>query len=64
MWWRGPQGPTPEQQAGLKRFLGNGNHWFALHATNALIEFVGETVEVDGIKIPGQDLEVSLDMDN
>ena len=46
--------PTPEQQQGLKQFLSNGNHWFALHATNALIEFVGEMVEVDGITIPGQ----------
>ena len=46
--------PTPEQQAGLHQFLSSGNRWFALHATNALIEFVGETVEVDGIKIPGR----------
>ena len=46
--------PTPEQQEGLKRFLTNGKRWFALHATNALIGFVGETVEVDGIKIPGK----------
>ena len=46
--------PTPEQQEGLKWFLSNGKRWFALHATNALIGFVGETVEVDGIKIPGK----------
>ncbi|HEU4637747.1 MAG TPA: ThuA domain-containing protein, partial [Candidatus Binatia bacterium] len=31
--------PTPEQQEGLKKFLTNGKRWFALHATNALVEF-------------------------
>ncbi len=46
--------PTPEQQEGLKRFLTSGKRWFALHATNALIEFVGEPQEVDGIRIPGK----------
>jgi len=46
--------PTPEQQEGLKRFLTSGKRWFALHATNALIEFVGEPFEVDGITIPGK----------
>lgn len=46
--------PTLEQQRGLQQFLTGGKRWFALHATNALIQFVGETVEVDGIKIPGK----------
>src|SRR5215475_4641825 len=46
--------PTLEQQEGLKQFLTSGSRWFALHATNALIEFVGETIEVNGIKIPGK----------
>lgn len=32
--------PTPEEQQGLARFLANGGRWFALHATNALLEFV------------------------
>ncbi|MEZ5599021.1 MAG: ThuA domain-containing protein [Pseudomonadales bacterium] len=32
--------PTPEEQQGLARFLENGGRWFALHATNALLEFV------------------------
>ena len=46
--------PTPEQQEGLKRFLTSGNKWFALHATNALIDFVGGIVEVDNIRLPGK----------
>jgi len=45
--------PTPEQQEGLKQFLTNGKRWFALHATNALIEFVGEMRRVGDITIPG-----------
>ena len=32
--------PTLEQQQGLKSFLEGGGRWLALHATNALIEFV------------------------
>tara|TARA_A100001037_G_scaffold303121_1_gene336321 strand:- start:476 stop:1228 length:753 start_codon:yes stop_codon:yes gene_type:complete len=31
--------PTPEEQEGLKKFLDSGGRWFALHATNALLEF-------------------------
>jgi type 1 glutamine amidotransferase len=31
--------PTPEEQNGLAEFLEAGGRWFALHATNALIEF-------------------------
>jgi hypothetical protein len=46
--------PTPEQQEGLKQFMASGKRWFALHATNALIEFVGEPFEVDSIKVPGK----------
>ena len=46
--------PTPEQQQGLKRYLENGGKWFALHGTNALIGFSGESQVVDGIELPGK----------
>jgi len=32
--------PTPEEQTALAAFLENGGRWFALHATNALLDFV------------------------
>ena len=32
--------PTEAEQEGLAEFLNGGGRWFALHATNALIEFV------------------------
>lgn len=32
--------PTPAQQNALAEFLESGGRWFALHATNALLEFV------------------------
>ena len=32
--------PSLDQQAGLAQYLEAGGRWFALHATNALIEFV------------------------
>ncbi|MEM9624089.1 MAG: ThuA domain-containing protein [Pseudomonadota bacterium] len=32
--------PTEAEQAGLAEFLDQGGRWFALHATNALLEFV------------------------
>lgn len=32
--------PTEEEQQHLAKFLENGGRWFALHATNALLEFV------------------------
>ena len=32
--------PSPEQQIALGEFLDQGGRWFALHATNALLEFV------------------------
>ncbi len=32
--------PTVEEQEALREFLENGGRWFALHATNALLEFV------------------------
>ena len=32
--------PTEAEQAGLAAFLEGGGRWFALHATNALLEFV------------------------
>ena len=33
--------PSLAQQQGLAEYLEGGGRWFALHATNALIEFVG-----------------------
>ena len=32
--------PTEAEQDGLSQFLSRGGRWFALHATNALLEFV------------------------
>ena len=32
--------PTEAEQDGLSQFLSGGGRWFALHATNALLEFV------------------------
>jgi len=32
--------PTEEEQAGLQRFLESGGRWFALHGTNAIVNFV------------------------
>jgi len=32
--------PTPAEQDALAEYLENGGKWFALHATNALLEFV------------------------
>ncbi len=32
--------PSEAEQAGLRKFLEGGGRWFALHATNALLEFV------------------------
>ncbi len=32
--------PTEEEQRALAEFLADGGRWFALHATNALLEFV------------------------
>ncbi len=32
--------PTREQQQGLQSYLQNGGRWLALHATNAIIDFV------------------------
>ena len=46
--------PTLAEQESLKRFLEGGGRWFALHATNAIIEFVGASVESGGIRIPGK----------
>ena len=34
--------PSLDQQAGLAQYLEAGGRWFALHATNALIEFVNQ----------------------
>ncbi len=38
--------PTEGEQRGLGEFLNDGGRWFALHATNALLEFV-ESGKVD-----------------
>lgn len=46
--------PTLAEQENLKRFLENGGRWFALHATNAIIEFVGEAIQSGDIRIPGK----------
>ena len=45
--------PSIDEQMGLKRFLDGGGRWFALHGTNAIIEFVGDPVESGGVRIPG-----------
>ena len=42
--------PTPAEQDGLAAYLAQGGRWFALHATNALLEFV------DGGKVDTPDL--------
>ena len=42
--------PTPQEQVALGEFLSNGGRWFALHATNAILEFV------DGGKVNTPDL--------
>jgi hypothetical protein len=34
--------PTPQEQEGLARFIGNGGRWFALHATSALLDFADD----------------------
>ena len=34
--------PTPEEQEGLAKFIGNGGRWFALHATSALLDFTDD----------------------
>ena len=34
--------PTPEEQEGLAKFIGNGGRWFALHATSALLDFADD----------------------
>lgn len=46
--------PSIDEQMGLKRFLDGGGRWFALHGTNAIIEFVGDPVESGGVRIPGK----------
>jgi len=42
--------PTPEEQVALGEFLSAGGRWFALHATNAILEFV------DGGKVDTPDI--------
>lgn len=46
--------PTLAEQQALQRFLNNGGRWFALHGSNAIIEFVGEAMESGGMRIPGK----------
>jgi hypothetical protein len=46
--------PTDEQAERLEAFVARGGRLFALHATNAPIDFTdGPAVEADGIRIPG-----------
>ena len=42
--------PTEQEQVALGEFLSNGGRWFALHATNAILEFV------DGGKVDTPDV--------
>jgi len=48
--------PSEEEQEALRRFVESGGHWFALHATSALLGFVPVEggIEVDGIELPGK----------
>lgn len=46
--------PSLAEQQALKRFLEGGGRWFALHATNAIIEFVGAAAPSGGLRIPGK----------
>ena len=41
--------PTLEEQRGLRKFLESGGRWLALHATNALIEFVDDKASTPDI---------------
>lgn len=34
--------PTPDEQAGLQRFLAAGKRWFALHGTNSILKFLDD----------------------
>lgn len=49
--------PTPEEQQGLASFLQKGGRWLALHATNALLEFV-EGGKVDTPDVAPQFMEL------
>lgn len=46
--------PSLAQQRALRSWVEAGGRWYALHGTNAIIEFVGEAVESEGMSIPGQ----------
>jgi uncharacterized protein len=46
--------PTLDEQRRLRRYVENGGRWFALHGTNAIIEFVGEAIRSGEISIPGK----------
>ncbi len=48
--------PTEDEQAGLRQFLENGGRWLALHATNALIEFVGAKADTPNLAPEFMDL--------
>ncbi|MEQ8484199.1 MAG: ThuA domain-containing protein [Pseudomonadales bacterium] len=46
--------PTLAEQRALRKWVENGGRWYALHGTNAIIEFVGEAIESGGVSIPGR----------
>ena len=37
--------PTEDQQKALRDYIGSGKKWFALHGTNAILEFVANGVD-------------------
>ena len=46
--------PSPDEQLGLRQWVERGGRWFALHGTNAIIEFVGPPIQSGSITIPGK----------
>lgn len=46
--------PPLAAQRRLRAWVEGGGRWFALHGTNAVIEFVGPPVETGGMRIPGK----------
>jgi len=46
--------PSLEEQRALRRWVEGGGRWYALHGTNAIIDFVGPAVESGDISIPGK----------
>ncbi len=46
--------PSPDEQLRLRQWVERGGRWFALHGTNAIIEFVGPPIHSGSITIPGK----------